>query len=449
MTKQSQSKRAIDRRTALKAVGGAGAVIAGAAATGRVNRAFGQEKTIQFWSSQTSPEQLKAYEQYVASFEAAHPGLKVNVTLSGGADNWAKLTAAFGSGDVPDLVAHLLGYNVISLFGQGLLQSMDDVVNTVGESDFQQNARDIYKIDGTYYSAGCITNNSLSVLWYRTDLLEKAGFSKAPVTWDEMIDVAKKTKKGRVSGMSLPYGKSGMANRMVDITVHQAGGWIVDPDLEPAFNSQATVDALEFLKEVREYCPAGADGYSYGETLNAFVIGRAAMTMYTGRTLVNVANKNPPIADKFTAAPFPYMKGGRPYWICAFDSLFIPKGAKNTAEAKLFAAWLFNKKDYIHFLHATPGHLLPTLNSIAKSDEYNDHELLKQYKPEVATMVETTSKAFNFLKPSDEHPYILKGGEIYGSNVLAESLQRVVVNGESPKAVAALGHDKIAAILKG
>ena len=37
------------------------------------------------------------------------------------------------------------------------------------------------------------------------------------------------------------------------------------------------------------------------------------MTMYTGRTLVNVANKNPPIADKFTAAPFPYMKGGRPY----------------------------------------------------------------------------------------------------------------------------------------
>ena len=40
-------------------------------------------------------------------------------------------------------------------------------------------------------------------------------------------------------------------------------------------------------------------------------------------------------------------------------------------------------------------------------------------------------------------------GDIYGSNVMSEVLQRVVVENAAPKAAAAWGQDRIAAIMKG
>jgi len=296
--------------------------------------------------------------------------------------------------------------------------------------------------------SGCITNNSLSVLWYRKDLLEEAGLNP-PTNWDELLNVAKKTTKGDTFGTVLPYKKSGMANRIVDLFVHQAGGWIINPDLSVGFNSPETVRALEFCKEMREYCPDGANNYSYAEVVGGFVSGACATSMYTGRVLINVDKQNPSLHEKVSCAPYPYPEGGRPFWICGFDSLFIPVGAKNSDAAKKFAQALWEADGYINYLHATPGHLMPTLKSIAKSEKYNSHPLLKRYKPEVAVMAETTGKAKNLLRPSAEHKFVFKSGEIYGANVFAETLQRVIVEGTSPKKAAEIGADKIAKIMKG
>ncbi len=64
-------------------------------------------------------------------------------------------------------------------------------------------------------------------------------------------------------------------------------------------------------------------------------------------------------------------------------------------------------------------------------------------------MMAIASEAHINIKPTARHPFIYKMGDIYGSNVMAEVLQRVVVNGETPKAAAAWGQDRIAQIMKG
>jgi multiple sugar transport system substrate-binding protein len=146
---------------------------------------------------------------------------------------------------------------------------------------------------------------------------------------------------------------------------------------------------------------------------------------------------------------YPYRReGGVPFSLCAFDSLFVPKGARNVADAKAFAIWLFRADNYIRFLHATPGHHLPVLNSVAASPAYLAEPLLHRYSTEVATMIASTARARNEVRPTPRHPFIVRSGEIAGSNILAEVVQRVVVEKSTPRAAAAWGADQLAALMK-
>jgi multiple sugar transport system substrate-binding protein len=239
-----------------------------------------------------------------------------------------------------------------------------------------------------------------------------------------------------------------MANTMMVNFVHQAGGMIINPDGSVGLNSPATVAALEFLNEIFAYAPPGATSYSWGDVLNSFVTGRAAMAPYTGRPIAIVASQNPKILENISVIPYPYRKEGHPAFDCPFNSLFVPKGAANVTGAKLLATALFEKRNYIQFLHTTPGHILPSLKSIAAAPELFEQPLMKQFRPEIELMLQSTAKARNLVKESDASPYDLKAGDIFNSSVLSEMLQDVVVNKMPAKQAAAKAADKVAEILK-
>jgi hypothetical protein len=103
---------------------------------------------------------------------------------------------------------------------------------------------------------------------------------------------------------------------------------------------------------------------------------------------------------------------------------------------------------YIKFLHSAPGHLLPVLISIGKSPDYLNHPLLREHQSAVAVMVDEASWGGAPVKPSKDHPLILKAGDIYGANVLAGALQRVVVDDDSSVNAAAWLQDQVAKIMK-
>ena len=446
-SKELLNPRAVGRRTALKSVGGVAALVAGVAATAHWKRAFAQsQKTVQVWTPQYSPEQQVAWKFIVGSFEAAHPGIKVAVAPVSSNDIWPKLTAAFGGGQVPDIIDKIVAPTALSLYDQGLLDPVDDVIDAVGRDDFQKNALDIYTDKGHQFACA-FGNNSLN-LWYRKDLLGEEGL-EVPKYWDEFAAMSKALTKNGNFGTALPYGKTHMTNTIMWTFVYQAGGLVIGPDNSVVFNTPETWSALEFLKEMNQYVPPGASRYSWGEVLNAYVTGVSASTMYTGRAIVNVNTQNPSIADAISAAPYPYRREGRPWWTAVFEAITIPKGGKNLAEAKMFAAWCYRPAEYIKFLHSAPGHQIPVLKSIGASDAFLSHPLLQKYKAELATMIEVLGQAHSPSKPTDDSPFITKAGDIQGSGVFAEVIQKVVIGGESAKAAAAWGHDEIARIMKG
>ena len=120
------------------------------------------------------------------------------------------------------------------------------------------------------------------VFFYRKDLLEKEGLS-VPKTWAELLDTAKKlTKDTNGDGKIDQYGFTFSASRGWNLTLvwvpfmFSAGGDLFD-GTKPVFNSKAGLDAINFLKELKQYGPPDIDAYGEYEVNAAAVNGTAAM----------------------------------------------------------------------------------------------------------------------------------------------------------------------------
>ena len=441
------TKQTFTRRSALLGAGALG--VAGAMAGTRPAGAQGGV-TLRWWSTQSVPAQLEAYKFQIAQFEAANPGIKVAFEPTSNETYAAQLAAAFASGQVPNIVTHLPSFAVTNYWRNGLLEPFNDVIQMVGPDKFYPDANRIYEVEKGVYGGAGIGGTAANTLWLRTDLMKKAGIEAAPKTWDELRAAARKMQGGGIYGAPLPYAKNSMTTLVFICFVRLAGGQVFTPDLEVAIDSKEALNALEFYKSMRELCPPGATGYSWGESLTAFVSGATATGLYTGRVLANVVAQNPRIQDSLAAATYPSIAAGVPSWTFNdFPSIFIPKAAKDMAATKKFAAHIFAPEGYIKQLHAAPGHVLPVLKAIADDPRYLDNPIISKYPKEVKLMAENSAAGFNLGFESPRHKPNLKAGDVVNSGVIAELVQRVCLNNEDPKKALGETAVKIEKIVKG
>ncbi len=426
MSKSTLFANTLTRRGALKGLAATTALAA------FPMRAHAQEVTLRWWSPQGSPAQVEAYQFQIAAFEAANPGIKVVFETTSDEGYAPQLAAAFASGEVPDIVTHLPSFAIQSYYANGLVEPFNDVIDAIGADDYYAGANDVFKAaDGNYCGTG-IGNSAANMLWLRRDLMADAGIDKAPETWDELRAAVQGMQKGGLFGAPLPYGRNSMTSLIFIGFIHQAGGTVFTPDLQVAIDNEGTRNALEFYREMKDFCPPGATNYSWGESLTAFVSGATATGIYTGRVLANVRDQNPALADHITCVTYPRISTDvAPWTFNDFPSVFIPAQSKQKDAAKLFAAFLFQPEGYIKQLHAAPGHVLPVLKSINENPIYQDNDIIKKYPGEVDLMSAAAAGGFNLGYESTAHPSNEKAGEIIGSNAISDLVQKVIINGDN------------------
>ena len=434
----------ITRRSTLR-----GAVALCAAAAMRPARAR-PGTTIRWWSTQSSPEQFAAYRYQIAAFEARHPGVKVLFEKTSDEGYPAQLAAAFAGGNVPNLVTHLPSFAVADYWHAGLLAPFDKVIDAVGADRFFAGTNRVYEIEPGVHAAAGIGNTAANMLWLRTDLMQQAGIDSPPTTWDELRGACRRMQGRGVYGAQFPYARNSATSLVIVCFIHGAGGQVLTPELEVAIDSPEAAHALEFYRSMREFCPPGATSYSWGESLSAFVSGAAATGLYAGRVLVNVNNRNPRLKEHITCVQFPTVSPEVPAWTFNdYPGVFIPAAAPNLEMTQRFAAWLYEGEGYIRQLHAAPGHVLPVLRSAARDERYLAHELVQRYSREIALMSTAAAAGHNLGWESPAHRINVKAGALVNSGILAEMVQRVVLNDEQPRAVLADTARRIEAILKG
>ena len=161
------------------------------------------------------------------------------------------------------------------------------------------------------------------MMFYRTDLFDKAG-RKPPKTLDELKDAAKFFTNNKdfpgVYGYAMNNQRGAAAGQQYFEWIFNAGGspWKSNvvgaknpyADMTPTLNSPASVNLVQFFKDMTKFGPPGVEAYAWDERANAFAAGKLAMINdWSVRAQVANDPKSSQIAGKFASALMPSVSG--------------------------------------------------------------------------------------------------------------------------------------------
>lgn len=180
-----------------------------------------------------------------------------------------ELISGTGNFDMISVADKWMGELVPYLEDIGAYIESDDVIE-----DFQEGPYKVYDWSGTQY--GFPFQTVVYSVLYRTDLFEAAGITPNPNwTWDEYIDTIAALTKDGMYGADL----AGVKHQMNVYFMNRfwgMGGKTTTADWEVTMDTDATIAALENLKETYEYCHPGAKAGDIAEWANIFAAGEAA-----------------------------------------------------------------------------------------------------------------------------------------------------------------------------
>lgn len=149
------------------------------------------------------------------------------------------------------------------------------------------------------------------VFFYRTDLLEEAGL-EPPKTWDGLRAAAEALTKdtdgnGQVDQFGFIYpGRRGWNLMLAWVPfVYAAGGEIFTPEGEPAFNSQAGIDAINLLIELQKFSPPDVTAFGEYEVNQTTVQGHAAMGVSASAITPEIEAPDSPVKGLIKSSDFP------------------------------------------------------------------------------------------------------------------------------------------------
>src|SRR5680860_565511 len=144
-----------------------------------------------------------------------------------------------------------------------------------------------------------------SMLWYRKDLLEEAGFDGPPQDWDELKAYAEAlTVDGRF-GLAFPAEPTETTS-VVNLGFYwQEQDVFVSPDNRPAFNNETSIEVFNLLAEIFQagWAPRDSINLGYEGVQQLFFGDQAAMILHGSFIAPSVRLQD--FADQVGLAPNP------------------------------------------------------------------------------------------------------------------------------------------------
>jgi multiple sugar transport system substrate-binding protein len=312
--------------------------------------------TLQFWQPDTRQDWLDAVGLVVKDFQAVHPNVNVEFTTTDWAQLVPKLTAAEAAGTVPDLYYFDTPVPVYGTASSGLLTPLTDVISSVGADKWPQAMLDADTVNGEVYGFPLYTYPQ--VLWYRKDLLEKAGIA-APTSMADVLAAAQKLNDpaNKFYGTAL-YNDQDDPQIVAEVCA-SFGCSLFDKDGNVTINSPETIAALAYLKEL--WATASPDAISKAD-LDArlvFSTGGAAFDFTSVSFSNELAKPDATVKlDQVAAIQIPNDAKKVPATPAAFASITIPAGAPNADMAKEFLKFWAQQDEMVKFAENTViGHI--------------------------------------------------------------------------------------------
>ena len=300
--------RRLNRRTLMAALAAAGASAAIPAAKAAQDDRIELRVLVQpGWGPTDEPlqrtgKQSTLYTKLIPRFRETHPNVELTVeTELGGTEGRTKYLLECRQGSQGD-VMQLDGFWVPEFAAIGCTQPLDELLPQELIADYFEPFIVRYKgaihglIPGTAFN---------SMLWYRQDWLEEAGFSAPPKDWTELATYAEKLTQGDRYGLAFPGAKSEVTS-VINLSLYwQEQDVFVTPENRPAFNNQTSIDIFNLLGDIykAEWAPQEAVNMLYEDVEKLFYAEKAAMILHG--SFIGPAVRQQPIADRVGLAPNP------------------------------------------------------------------------------------------------------------------------------------------------
>lgn len=301
----------------------------------------------------------KLWEGIISDFEAANDGVDVNLEVQSWDNINDVVRTKLQSNDAPDI----LNIDAFAGFANDeLLYPAADVVSAETLDDMQDSFKENASIDGTQYGLPLIA--SARALFVNTDLMEKAGVTEIPATWDELLAASKAVSDlgGRESGYGMPLG-SEESQAETSIWNFGAGGSWGDSS-ELTINTPESLEAVTFMKTMIDEGATQKDPGSADRTplINTFIQGQLGFVEALPPTVDQIATENPDL--NYEIAPIP-TKDGSPVTLGVADHLmaFVNDDDKQDAITE-FLDFFYSTEVYSEFV--TTEKFLPVTKSVAE-----------------------------------------------------------------------------------
>lgn len=216
------------------------------------------------------------------------------------------------------------------------------------------------------------------VLYYRTDLMKKYGFSAAPKTWAELQSMATKIQAGeraanpKFQGFVF-QGKNyeGLTCDALEWIASFGGGSIVDSSGKVTINNPKAVAAVKTISGfVGTISPSAVTTYGEEEARNVWQAGDAAFMRNWPYAYALGEADNSPIKGKIGVAALPAGEGGKPAATLGGWQLAVNAYSKHPKEAADLVVYLTGNAEQKR--RAVEASYNPTIASL-----YKDADVLK------------------------------------------------------------------------
>jgi len=238
------------------------------------------------------------------------------------------------------------------------------------------------------------------LLYYRTDLLKKYGYSKPPTTWTQLFAMAKKIQTGEQKTNPSFYGFVFQGNAYEGLTcnalewIASAGGGHYIDNGKASINNPRAQTILDAMRaQIGKITPRGVTSYQEDQTEHAFDNGDAAFARNWPYQYGIGATAGSKVQGKFSVAPLPHGANGKSVATVGGWQLAVSKYSKHKDATIEFVRYMTSKP--VEKFDAITNSNVPTIPSLAKDKQvFKTNPYLKPATASVARV----ARPSKFLK---------------------------------------------------
>jgi len=274
----------------------------------------------------------KSLQDAAEKFKVKHPDVEFQFEDLGNDQVYDKMTTGLASNvGLPDVVS--IEGERVATFASKFPKGFVDVTNEINQRDFLP-----IKI------SECTVNGKLVAfpwdaapcgIFYRQDMFDKAGIKAENIkTWDDFTAAGKQMTKTGVKMLPVAVSRNNMMYRMI---MNQLGAFYLDQDGRSAFNSDASVKAMTYVKKMVD-AKITYDNVNWDGLVTATKEGKIATVPTAVWWAGTLQDECPEQKGKWRVMRFPSIEGGATTAaVNGGSALLVPAASKNQKAAVAFA----------------------------------------------------------------------------------------------------------------